>query len=80
MREVGARAMRTNHAADEDELATATELVRGHRFVEVLGTDGATTEPSPEIITLPDLRPLSNFISAPCKHACNIIKQMRHNR
>ncbi len=63
----------------EEETATATELIRGARTVKVprrFDSEKQDTEPEP--ITLPEPRLLSDFITAPCKHECSIIKQARH--
>jgi hypothetical protein len=62
-----------------EEVATAMELIRGARTVEVPGRfDPERQDTEPEPVTLPEPRKLSDFITAPCKHECNIIKQVRH--
>ena len=33
---------------------------------------------APELMTLPEPRLLSDYTTAPCKHECGIIKQIRH--
>ncbi len=62
-----------------EETRTATELVKGTRQVEVLGAyDPDKTDPEPEPLTLPEPRPLSDYLTAPCKHECGVFKQIRH--
>jgi len=61
------------------ETDSATELVRGSKFVEVPGDyNPEKPYPIPEPITLFEPRTLSDYITAPCKHECNIFKQIRH--
>ena len=62
--------------SEEDSLATI-QLVRGHKLVEVIGRSGAL-DPAPEALTLPEPRPIGDYITIPYKHKCNIIKQVRH--
>jgi len=63
----------------EEETAVATNLVRGTRTVEVPGRfDPKEQDSVLEPITLPEPRLLGNYITAPWKHECNIIKQVRH--
>jgi hypothetical protein len=63
----------------EAEIQTATELVRGSRVVEVpRAYNPEIPDPILELMTLPEPRLLSDYSSAPCKHKCNIIKQLRH--
>jgi hypothetical protein len=33
---------------------------------------------SPEALAFPEPRPMGDYITAPCKHEYNIIRQMRH--
>jgi hypothetical protein len=47
--------------------------------VEVQGRfDPDKPDPAPEPITLPEPRLISDFVTAPCRHECNILKQVRH--
>ena len=63
----------------EAEIQTATELVKGSKVVEVPGAyNPEIPDRVLETITLPEPRLLSDYKSAPCKHECNIIKQLRH--
>jgi hypothetical protein len=63
----------------EEESKTATELVRGGRSVQVPDTyDSEKPDSVPEPITLPEPRLLSDYTTAPYKHECGIIKQIRH--
>ena len=63
----------------EEETAGGTALIRGTRTVEVPGRfDPEKQDPVPEPITLPKPRLVSDFITAPCRHECSIIKQVRH--
>ncbi len=62
----------------EEETTIATDLIRGARLVEVPGGfDPDRRDSVPEPITLPEPRLLGDFITAPCKHECSIIKQVR---
>jgi hypothetical protein len=63
----------------EEEANTATELMKGSRLVETPGSyDPERPEPIPEPVTLPEPRTLGDLVSAPCKHECSILKQIRH--
>jgi hypothetical protein len=63
----------------EEETAGGTDLIRGTKTVEVPGRfDPDKQDPVLEPITLPEPRLVSDFAIAPCRHECNIIKQMRH--
>ena len=64
----------------DDQLILATELVRGHSVVEVPGRWNKTGDRAPDPITLPDPRPLTDYVLAPCKNECGIIKQARYVR
>jgi hypothetical protein len=55
----------------------ATQLVRGHILVEVLGSAGVL-DPEPEPLTLPEPRPIGDYITTPCKHECNVLRQRRY--
>ncbi len=35
-------------------------------------------DPTPEPITLPEPRLVRDFVTAPCRHECSILKQVRH--
>ena len=62
-----------------EETEGATDLVRGTRTVEVSGRfDPVKQDSVPEPITLPEPQPVSDYITAPCRHDCSIIKQVRH--
>jgi hypothetical protein len=61
------------------ETDAPTKLVSGSRFVEVPGVyNPEKPDPTPEPITLPEPLTLSAYITTPCKHECNIFKQIRH--
>ncbi len=63
----------------EEETTVTTDIVRGARMVEVPGGfDPDRRDLGPEPITLPEPRLLGDFITAPCKHECSIIKHVRH--
>jgi hypothetical protein len=54
-------------------------MVRGSISMEIPRTYNPEKPDSvPEPVTLPELRLLSDYITAPCKHECGIIKQIRH--
>jgi hypothetical protein len=61
------------------ETEVATELVRVSKPAEV---PGAYNLEKPDIIPKPIILPepqlSSDYITAPCKHECNVIKQIRH--
>ena len=63
----------------EAQIKTATELVRGSRVVEVLGAyNPEISDLVLEPMTLPEPRLLSDYTTAPCKHECISIKELRH--
>ena len=63
----------------EAEIHSAAELVIGSKVVEVPGAyNPEIPDPVLEPMTLPEPRLLNDYNSAPCKHECNIIKQLRH--
>ena len=63
----------------EEESSTATELVKGSRVVEAPGAyDPDKQNLVLEPVTLLEPRLLGDYIIAPCKHECGIIKQIRH--
>ncbi len=63
----------------EVESRSATELVIGSRLVEVPGAyDPEISDSAIENVTLPESRHLNDYPTAPCKHECGIIKQIRH--
>jgi hypothetical protein len=63
----------------EEESNTATELIKGSRLVETPGAyDPGRPDAIPEPVTLPEPRSLGDSVTAPCKHECGILKQIRH--
>jgi hypothetical protein len=64
-----------------EESSVAIQLVRGHRLVEFprRSSPGAL-DPSPEALTLPEPHHMGDYITAPCKHECIIIGQVRHDK
>ena len=71
------RSAALRNSLSEEEALVATLLVRGHIFVEIPGRSSpGALDPSPEALTLPEPRPMGDYISAPCKHECNIIRQV----
>ncbi len=48
VREVGNRVVGLGNVVNDIELSTVTRLVRGHRYVEVPGSDRSPTDPHPE--------------------------------
>ena len=63
----------------EEESNTATELMKGSRVLETPGSyDPEKSDSTPEPVTLPEPRTLTDFVTAPCKHECSILKQIRH--
>ncbi len=62
-----------------EESVVATQLVRGHKLVEVPGRSSPwVLDPSPEALTLPEPRPMADYITTPCRHESSIIRQVRH--
>ncbi len=60
-----------------EEIETATQMVKGHRLVEVPGKeDMAFSTPPlfPELLMPLDPRGLSNYVFATCKNECAIVK------
>jgi len=52
----------------EEESRTTTEMFKGIRLVEVPGAyDPERPDLAPEPITLPELRPIGDYITAPCR-------------
>ena len=64
----------------DDAFTLASQLVKGHAVVEVLGFWSRKGDNPLDSISLPELRPLSDYPLAPCKHECSLIKQARHVR
>jgi len=63
------------------EIDFTTSLIMGERTMEIRGRYSPLEQPSrPDPIVLPDLRTLVDYVDAPCKHACAILKQSRHAR
>jgi hypothetical protein len=61
------------------ETKVATNLVRGTKTAKVPGRFNPEKHDSaPEPMTLPEPRLLSDYITAPCRHECSIIQQVRH--
>ncbi len=61
------------------ETEVVTELDRGSTTVEVPGAYNHEKPDSiPEPMSIPKPRLLSNYITAPCKHECNVIKKVRY--
>ena len=77
--EVMSRTENLREPLTEGATAVATDLIRGTRTVEVPGRfDPDKQDPAPEPISLPEPRLVSDFVTAPCRHECNIIKQVCH--
>jgi hypothetical protein len=63
----------------DEELVSASQLVKGHRVVEVSGLEyRALAVPKP--MRPPDPRGMADYITTPCKHECAIFKQGRHTK
>ena len=53
--------------------------MKGSRLVETPGAyDPGRPDAIPEPVTLPEPRSLGDYVTAPCKHECGILKQIRH--
>jgi len=48
--------------------------------VEVPGLWSREEDIPPDLISLPEPKPLSDYPLTPCKHECSLIKQARHVR
>ena len=76
MREVNKRIEALRKPLSEEEAEMVTDLVRWTRTVEVPGIfDPETEDLAPESMTLPEPRLMSEYITAPCRHECNIISK-----
>jgi len=80
VKEANGRMTTMREPLSEEETEVANEMVRGSRMVEV---PGAYNNPEksgsiPEPMTLHEPRLMSEYITAPCKHKCIVIKQVRH--
>ncbi len=75
--EVATRAYYPSEEVSADELTLATELVRGHMVVEMPGSTTASGVTLPDPIVLPHPKFMADFVSAPCKHECNLLRQSR---
>ncbi len=63
----------------DEELVPASQVVKGHRLVEVPGLEDRTpTAPKP--MRPPNPRRMTDYFTAPCKHECAVFKQRRHIR
>ena len=59
----------------ETEINFTTSLVMGERTVEITGRNSPLEQPSrPYPIVLPDLCSHADYVNAPCKHECDILK------
>jgi len=58
----------------EEELRTATHLVKGHSVVEVPGKWNRLGDNEPDLIVLPEPRTIQDFITAPCKHEVSLMR------
>jgi hypothetical protein len=59
-------------------IQVATQLVRGHIVVEIPGRSSLDMpDLVPDELTLPEPRPLADYISAPCRHECSVIHQVK---
>ncbi len=75
--EVAERAYSPSARATKEEQTMATQLVRGHNVVEVLGHGNKGRDSAPDPIVLPEPRALADYVSAPCKHECSLLRQSR---
>jgi hypothetical protein len=66
IRTVSERASISMSPPTGEELNLVTQLIRGHSIVEVPGKWNKTGDPTPDSIVLPEPRPLTNFVTAPC--------------
>ncbi len=75
--DVAERAYGPSEEVSAAKLTLATELVRGHNVVEIPGSANASRVTLPDPIVLPQPRSLADFVSAPCKHECSLLRQSR---
>ncbi len=73
--EVAARAYSPSARATTEEQTMATQLVRGHSVVEVPGSWNKVRDPAPDPIVLPEPRSLADYVFAPCKHECSLLRK-----
>jgi hypothetical protein len=68
VKEAYERTGRLREPLSEEESRTTTEMFKGIRLVEVPGAyDPERPDLAPEPITLPELRPIGDYITAPCR-------------
>ena len=75
--EVAGRAYAPSARVKSEELQLATQLVRGHGVVETPGAWNKEADAPPEPIVLLEPRSLADFVTAPCKHECSLLRQSR---
>ena len=75
--EVAARAYDPSEGVSEEELTLAAELVSRHSVVEIPGSADASSITLSDPIVLQQPRSLADFVSAPCKHECSLLRQSR---
>ena len=63
----------------DEELVSASQLVKVQRLVKVPGLEDRTPT-THEPMRPPDPRGMADHLTAPCKHKCAIFKQRRHMR
>ncbi len=79
VKEAYARMEERRRPISEEEFKTTTALVRGCKMVETHGHfDPDRPNSIPEPVSLPEPKSLSDFVTAPCKRECSIVKQIRH--
>ena len=80
MKEIVERTAWLREPLSEEESNTATELImKGSRVVETHGAyDPERSDAIPDPVTLPEPRTPGDFVTAPYKHECSILKQIRH--
>jgi hypothetical protein len=64
----------------EEKSKTTTEQMKGSRVVETPAGafDPERPDSVPEPVTLPEPKTLGDYVTAPCKHECRILKQIHH--
>ena len=81
LKEVNERMAAMMEPLSKAETEVAIEMVRESTTVEVPGAYNTDKPYSiAEPMTLPQPRLLIDYIAAPCKHECNVIKQVKHTK
>ena len=77
MKEVNDRLISQVSNITDEELLSASQLVKGHKTVEVPGLEDRTPL-APEPMRPREPKGMVDYLTAPYKHECAVLKQRRH--